>query len=166
MLELTTLRIKSWNKEILRYPKSVRIKDLNTQKENFEDFEIISTLSGAVFDMMSFWWCCLTTNFQVQQDSHLRANRLSYFSMFQLMLAAVLASIQCSFHTIQNVAKGKKKFQDIYIIYIIVRRYSKVPNNWVDGIYVSVVLSLRKWVKIQNSDKICWPEQFHSSLKE
>jgi hypothetical protein len=38
----------------LRYPKSVRIKDLNTQKENFEDFEIISTLSGAVFDMMSF----------------------------------------------------------------------------------------------------------------
>ena len=60
--------------------------------------KINSTLSGAVFDMMSFWWCCLTTNFQVQQDSHSRANRLSYFSMSQLMLAAVLASIQSPYH--------------------------------------------------------------------
>ena len=107
VLELTTLRIKSWNKDILIYPKSVRIKDLNTQKDNFEDFETISTLSGAVFDMMSFWWCCLTTNFQVQQDSHLRANRLSYFSMFQLMLAAVLASIQSPYHAKCSERKEK-----------------------------------------------------------
>ena len=91
----------------MRYPKSVRIKDLNTQKENFEDFEIISTLSGAVFDMMSFWWCCLTTNFQVQQDSHSRANRLSYFSMSQLMLAAVLASMHYLYHKKCSERKGK-----------------------------------------------------------
>ena len=51
----------------------------------------------SVFDMMGFWWFCLTTNFQVHQDSHLSANRQSYTSMSQLMLD-ILASMKYLYH--------------------------------------------------------------------